>query len=61
MLVKAGKYYRRRDGDRVGPVKSLAGQYDCYFWYIDNIRYTNDGKVSLTDEHHPHDLMEEVE
>lgn len=61
LKIEAGKYYRTRDGRKVGPVTDRGGYY-C----ADEMHYNSGGECGLEGRHHPsqdwrdrHDLIAE--
>ncbi|MFI3902562.1 hypothetical protein [Ochrobactrum sp. S1502_03] len=61
LKIEAGKYYRTRDGRKVGPVTDRGGYY-C----ANEMHYNSDGECGLEGRHHPdqdwcdrHDLIAE--
>lgn len=65
MKLRAGKYYRRLDGDVVGPIRMVEPKYideNSIFKFVfgDNL-YKEDGKFLAGEREHPWDLVNEVE
>ena len=61
LKIEAGKYYRTRDGRKVGPIADR-GRYYC----ANEMHYNSDGECGLEGRHHPsqdwrdrHDLIDE--
>lgn len=69
LTIEAGKFYKTRDGRKVGPAEYRDGEeYDVYRWRIDPVDdsgerghyvYTNAGKYSILGTHAHHDLIAE--
>lgn len=64
MKIQVGKYYRRADGNVVGPMKMVDPNLTDTFFGFDftfgGYTYREDGKISTNKKEHPWDLVSEV-
>jgi hypothetical protein len=58
--IQAGKYYRRRDGEVIGPAKHRGDKGSSYQWNVSGNYYTDDGRYQACGPDSPYDLIAEV-
>lgn len=66
--IKEGKFYLRRDGNVIGPIKKIHEAYSRDFWtgekifiyYCDGQSYKINGRCTLKEVDFPFDLIQEV-
>jgi hypothetical protein len=61
MQIQAGKYYRRRDGEVIGPAKHRGDKGSSYQWNVSGNYYTDDGRYQACGPDSPYDLIAEIE
>lgn len=62
LCVREGGWYRRRDGEIVGPVRrSGPSAADGWLWYVSGHLYRSGGTWSISSRPHEFDLVEEVQ
>jgi hypothetical protein len=59
--IQAGKYYRRRDGEVIGPAKHRGDKGSSYQWNVSGNYYTDDGRYQACGPDSPYDLIAEIE
>lgn len=65
MKLRAGKYYRKLNGDVAGPLRMMDPRHidtvSGFKFTLGDCSYKEDGKYSMDEEEHPWDLVNEVE
>jgi hypothetical protein len=60
MKIQAGKYYRRRDGEVIGPATTRTDKGSSYQWTVGGLFFTDDGRYQARGPDCDYDLIAEV-